>query len=98
MPSTKWALVTGVSPGGMGEGEVQAFLNRGINVFATAVDLGLLSYLESKNETRASVICLELDVTSPQSIALAVQEVEKVTGGRLDFLMSAYSAPVSLCA
>lgn len=89
MPSTKWALVTGVSPGGMGEGEVNALLSRGVSVFATAVDLKLLKDIRiEKGADSASMVRLELDVTSPQSIAAAVEKVESMTVGKLDFLIS----------
>ena len=90
MPPRKWALVTGVSQHGMGEGEVFAFLERGVNVVATSPDLQLLEFLkDSKIEKHgASLVHQELDVTSPQSIAKAVDRLRHVIGGRLDFLMS----------
>ena len=89
MAPRKWALVTGVSEHGMGEGEVFAFLERGVNVIATSLDLKLLEYLKNDVEKYgASLVHQELDVTSPRSIARAVDRLRHVTGGRLDFLMS----------
>lgn len=89
MATQKWALVTGVSQGGMGEGEVFAFLERGVHVIATSLDLKLLEYLKDNGEKYgASLIHQELDVTSPQSIAEAVDRLRDITGGRLDYLMS----------
>ncbi|KAF2094150.1 putative short-chain dehydrogenase/reductase [Rhizodiscina lignyota] len=89
MAGTKWALVTGVSAGGMGDAEVDAFLKRKVNVIATAVDIKLLDYLHGDDEKYgASLVHVELDVTSAESIAAAVQQVEKITDGKLDFLIN----------
>ncbi len=89
MPSPRWALVTGVSPGGMGEGEVKAFMDRGINVVATAQDIKLLDHLAlNEKNGSASIERLELDVVSPDSIKAAVEKVTSLTDGRLDFLIS----------
>lgn len=93
MAPRKWALVTGVSANGMGEGEVFAFLERGVNVIATSLDLKLLEYLKTDVEKYgASLVHQQLDVTSPQSIATAVDRLRHVTGGRLDYLLSMRSA------
>lgn len=87
--SGKWALVTGVSPGGMGEGHVIAFLERGVNVIATAIDLALIESFKARpGKHGARCVCVELDVTSKNSIAAAVDQVYDVTKGKLDFLMS----------
>ena len=91
MSPSKWALVTGVSPGGMGEGHVNAFLKRGINVVLTTIDLGLLENLRLVDgKYGAYTVRLELDVASAESIANAVERVHTITAGRLDFLMSTY--------
>jgi 1-acylglycerone phosphate reductase len=85
----KWALVTGVNEGGMGDAHVHSFLERNVNVVATSLDLGLLNYLQTYElKSAASLQLVELDVTNAESIAAAVEKVERVTGGRLDFLMS----------
>ena len=89
MPSTKWALITGVSPGGMGEGHADAFLKRGVNVVATSIDMKFLENLNTvQGKNGAYVVKMVLDVTSAESIAEAVERVSKITGGRLDFLLS----------
>jgi 1-acylglycerone phosphate reductase len=84
--------VTGVSENGMGEGEVVAFLENGVSVIATSIDLKLIEYLKEKapkyEKHGASIVRHQLDVTSPQSIAAAVDRLRHITGGRLDFLMS----------
>lgn len=88
MSPSKWALVTGVSPGGMGEGHVNA-LKRGINVVLTTIDLGLLENLRLVDgKYGAYTVRLELDVASAESIANAVERVHTITAGRLDFLMN----------
>ena len=92
MAPRKWALVTGVSHNGMGEGEVFAFLEKGVNVIATSVDAKLLDYLSGVEEDfekyGAALVRQELDVTSPESIARALDRLRHITGGRLDYLMS----------
>ena len=97
MPSTppKWALITGVSPAGMGEAHCHAFLERGVNVVATALDVKLLEHLnpgelKDKYGSKAVLVRQELDVTDPQSIARAVDRLRHVIGGRLDFLISEF--------
>ncbi|KAK3717848.1 hypothetical protein LTR37_005620 [Vermiconidia calcicola] len=73
----------------MGEGHVNAFLKRGINVVLTTIDLGLLENLKLVDgKDGAYTVRLELDVASAESIASAVERVHTITAGRLDFLMS----------
>lgn len=96
MVQPKWALITGVNDGGMGDAELQQLLKRGINVVATALELSMLDYLKERTTSTASIACVELNVTSPPSIAAAVEEVSKITGGRLDYLFSASFNFVSL--
>lgn len=89
MASRRWALVTGVSAGGMGEGEVNAFLERGVCVVATTIDLKLLENCQfSSGKDGAFVVNEVLDITSPDSIAAAVKSVTSTTGGKLNFLLS----------
>jgi NADP-dependent 3-hydroxy acid dehydrogenase YdfG len=89
MASRQWALVTGVSVGGMGEGEVNAFLKRGVCVIATTIDLKLLEDCQfDSGKDGAYAVNLALDVTSSKSIAAAVKSVSSTTGGKLNFLMS----------
>ncbi|KAH8882251.1 putative hydroxybutyrate dehydrogenase [Thozetella sp. PMI_491] len=80
----KSVLVTGCSPGGIGYAIAQEFQRRGLLVFATArntPDISSLSELPN-------VQLLALDVTSPSTIASAVEQVKHRTGGRLDFLFN----------
>ena len=89
MPPQRWALITGVGAGSMGEGHLNAFLRRGISVIATSIDMKFMESLEvGEGKNGAYVVKLVLDVTSPESIADAVERTSKVTGGRLDWLMS----------
>ena len=97
MAPSKWALVTGVSPGGMGEGHVNAFLKRGINVIATGIDMQLLENLTLDNgKNGAYPVRMALDVTSALSIKNTVERVENITGRRLDFLLSKSADPQSV--
>ncbi len=90
MPEKRWALITGVSPSGMGEGHIIALLERGISVIATAVTFQILESIDidEKKYGDIELIKSELDVTSPDSLASAVERVKEKTGGRLDFLFS----------
>ncbi|KAF2169414.1 hypothetical protein M409DRAFT_65087 [Zasmidium cellare ATCC 36951] len=82
----KWALITGVSEGGLGDALATELLGHGINVIATALDLGSLDYLKPPGQGRLER--LQLDVTSSTSISSAVAETQRITGGGLDFLIN----------
>lgn len=82
----QWALVTGVSKGGLGDALTSELLRRGINVIATGLRITDLEYLTSESST--ILMKLEINVTSPVSIAVAVEETQKITNGRLDYLFS----------
>ncbi|KAF2169142.1 hypothetical protein M409DRAFT_52428 [Zasmidium cellare ATCC 36951] len=85
----KWALITGASPGGMGEAEAAAFLKRGVNVIATSIDTDDIEYLQpEKDRNDGFLVTLRLDVTSTKSIDAAVKQVENLTDGKLDFLIN----------
>lgn len=89
MAPSQWALITGVGAGSMGEGHANAFLNRGINVICTSIDMMFLENLnlvDGKNG--AYPVRMELDVTSSESIGSAVDRISKITGNRLDFLLN----------
>lgn len=86
----RWALITGVSEGGLGDALATAFLNNGINVIVTAPDLKALDYLPIHNAS-ADRVTLQLDVTSPDSIAAAVDSTQRLLqhhGTRLSFLVN----------
>jgi NADP-dependent 3-hydroxy acid dehydrogenase YdfG len=81
--AVKTVLITGCSAGGIGSALAESFEKRGIHVFATARTLSKMSHLEN----RPNVTLLELDVTSPSSIAAALEFVKTKTG-TLDYLVN----------
>ncbi|KAI1609492.1 oxidoreductase [Exophiala viscosa] len=83
MPS-KTVLITGCSAGGIGHTLAMEFQRRGLTVFATARSTSKMSGLEKLPNTTL----LSLDVTSPTSIAEAVERIKAQTGGKLDYLVN----------
>jgi 1-acylglycerone phosphate reductase len=79
----KSVLITGCSEGGIGDALAQEFHNKGLHVFATARDLAKVAHLKV-----LGLEILQLDVTSQESIQNTVDEVQKATGGKLDFLVN----------
>ena len=79
----KTVLVTGCTPGGIGAGLAYAFHARGLRVFATARKPAVLTEFQEKG-----IETIILDVCSDASIAAAVDEVTKLTGGTLDYLVN----------
>ncbi|KAE8153660.1 hypothetical protein BDV25DRAFT_168443 [Aspergillus avenaceus] len=77
-------LITGCSVGGIGPALAEEFHCRGLHVFATARSREKMAPLEKLS----NATLLELDVTSPQSIAAAVEAVTAKTGGKLDYLVN----------
>lgn len=74
-------------------------MKRGVNVIATSIDTNDVEYLEpKKGSSDGFLVTLKLDVTSPKSIHAAVERVEQLTDGKLDFLMNnagyGYFAPL----
>jgi 1-acylglycerone phosphate reductase len=90
----KYALVTGSSTGGIGWCLCREFQKHGVHVFATARSLEKLRELRELE----NVTAISLDVTRPESIAAAKEQVTKVTGGKLDYLVNnsgaQYVAPI----
>jgi 1-acylglycerone phosphate reductase len=86
MPPTarRWALVTGVSNGGLGDALVMELLKQDFNIIVTALKIELLDYLPQNSR----LVKLELDVTSAVSISAATKEVQGVTDGKLDLLIN----------
>jgi NAD(P)-dependent dehydrogenase (short-subunit alcohol dehydrogenase family) len=82
----KWALITGVSEGGLGEALARELLANNINVIITGLKLEHLDYFS--NGATSRVEKLELDVTSASSISAAVVMVRDIAGGRLDILIN----------
>jgi 1-acylglycerone phosphate reductase len=79
----KSVLITGCSKGGIGDALAQEFHSKGLRVFATARNLQKVKHLKE-----LGLDVLELDVTSKESIRLAVAAVEKETNRKLDFLVN----------
>ena len=77
-------LITGCSAGGTGFSLAKEFQKRGLTVFATARDVSKMSELGKL----PNVVLLPLDVTSPSSVASAVEEVKSRTGGELNYLFN----------
>ena len=80
----KTILITGCSAGGIGYALAAECQRRGLTVFATARTTSKMSALEKL----PNMTLLPLDVTSPSSIAEAVQQVKSRTGGKLDYLLN----------
>ncbi|RYO89856.1 hypothetical protein DL764_008521 [Monosporascus ibericus] len=80
----KSVLITGCSEHGIGAALALEFQRQGYQVFATARDVGKMEALAKQSGVRT----LALDVTSDASIAAAVAEVGKATGGSLDVLVN----------
>jgi NAD(P)-dependent dehydrogenase (short-subunit alcohol dehydrogenase family) len=78
----KTALVTGASSG-IGEATVRQLISDGYAVFAAARRLDRMKQLEALGATLVS-----LDLTDDMSIAAAMAEIERATGGRLDVLVN----------
>jgi 1-acylglycerone phosphate reductase len=83
--SKRSVLITGCSAGGIGAGLAEVFSEKGYHVFATLRNPAKLPPSLSKS---SNVTPLTLDVLSPESIARAVSDVAKQTGGRLDVLVN----------
>jgi 1-acylglycerone phosphate reductase len=75
-------LITGCTDGSIGHGLVLSFARQGYHVFATARQLSAMLSLK----TMPSIILLELDVTSQDSIQKVHDAVSATTSGRLDVL------------
>ncbi|KAF2786109.1 putative short-chain dehydrogenase/reductase [Melanomma pulvis-pyrius CBS 109.77] len=84
-PSQKSVLVTGCSAGGIGSSLALSFATRDHLVFATARNVSKIS---PSLAAHPNVRVLTLDTTSSASITAAVEEVGKVTGGTLNYLVN----------
>lgn len=84
-PSQKSVLITGCSAGGIGSSLALSFATRDHLVFATARNVSKIS---PSLAAHPNVRVLTLDATSSASIAAAAEEVGKVTGGTLDYLVN----------
>lgn len=83
MEGKKSILITGCSPGGVGYALAMQFHSKGLHVFATArnektaIDLSALG-----------IEALQLEVTSPESVANVKQHISERTNGSLDYLIN----------
>ncbi len=84
MTSSKTALITGCSDGGIGSALAVVLQQRGYHVFATARDPNKMKKLERL----PNVTMLKLDVTSRSDINAAVDAVARHTGGTLSCLIN----------
>jgi 1-acylglycerone phosphate reductase len=80
----KTALITGCSSG-IGQALALEFASRGYCVVATARNAADLLELE---KLHPNIVAHELDVRSSESIRVLREEVRKLTGGGLDFLIN----------
>ncbi|KAJ3527333.1 hypothetical protein NM208_g10752 [Fusarium decemcellulare] len=91
--SQKTALVTGTSKGGIGDYLAQDLHKRGFRVYATARNPAKVQHLK---EMGLHIVLLE--VTNPNSIRKAAEEVNGLSGGKLDILINnsgvGYMAPL----
>lgn len=94
MAPLKTVLITGCSANGIGSALAEALANQGHHVFATARSP---FKIPSSLTTLSNVTPLQLDVTSSESVAAAVQAVEH-HGAGLDILInnagSGYTMPL----
>ncbi|PYH65852.1 SDR family oxidoreductase [Aspergillus vadensis CBS 113365] len=94
MAPLKTVLITGCSANGIGSALAEALANQGHHVFATARSP---SKIPSSLTTLSNVTPLQLDVTSSESVAAALQAVEQ-HGAGLDILInnagSGYTMPL----
>ncbi|KAL7897390.1 NAD(P)-binding protein [Trichoderma sp. SZMC 28014] len=79
----KYVLITGCSPGGIGNALAREFHRRGLHVIATARNPEVLQELES-----LGMSAVQLDVTNHDSLNRAKHDVAQITGGRLDILVN----------
>ncbi|KAI0899100.1 oxidoreductase [Annulohypoxylon nitens] len=84
MTTAKTVLITGCSAGGIGEALAKEFQAHGLHVFATARSESKMDSLKALR----NLTVLPLDVTSRESIDIAVAIVSKATGGKLDYIVN----------
>jgi NAD(P)-dependent dehydrogenase (short-subunit alcohol dehydrogenase family) len=77
-------LITGCSKGGLAQEMVKAYLRRGFLVLATLRDLSKAGDLGKLDNVKL----LKLNVASQSSIKSCFDEVQGITGGRLDVLVN----------
>lgn len=83
MEGKKTVLITGCSPGGIGYALAKQFHSKGLHVFATARNEKAVTDLSS-----LGIEVLQLEVTSPKSIADVKRHISERTNGNLDYLVN----------
>ena len=76
-------LVTGCSPGGIGHALAIQFHSKGLHVFATARNEKAVADLR-----QLGIEVLQLEVTSPESVAQVKRHISQRTNGSLDYLIN----------
>ena len=93
MTSQRTVLVTGCSDASLGSQLALAMHDNGWRVFASARNPAKLAAVRA-----AGIECVQMDVSSDESISAAVEKVKELTGGSLDALVNnaggGYSMPV----
>ena len=79
----KTVLITGCSPGGIGHALALQFNSKGLHVFATARNVKALANLNG-----LGIEALQLEVTSPESVAEVKRHISERTSGSLDYLVN----------
>ena len=83
MGGKKTALITGCSPGGIGYALALQFHSKGLHVFATARNEKAVTDLKA-----LGIETLQLEVTSPESIAEVKRHISDQSNGSLDYLVN----------
>ncbi|KAL9073872.1 MAG: hypothetical protein Q9161_002704 [Pseudevernia consocians] len=83
MEGKKTVLITGCSPGGIGYALATKFHSKGLHVFATARNEKAVTDLKA-----LGIEALQLEVTSPESVAEVKRHISERTSGSLDYLVN----------
>ena len=83
MEGKKAVLITGCSPGGIGHALATQFHSKGLHVFATARSETAITDLRT-----LGIEALQLDVTSPESVAEVKRHISERTNGSLNYLIN----------
>lgn len=83
MEGKKTVLITGCSPGGIGYALALQFHAKELHVFATARNEKALTDLRA-----LGIEALQLEVTSPESVAEVKRHISERTNGSLDYLVN----------
>jgi len=82
-------LITGCSPGSIGHALAKEYHSKGLRVTVSARRMEVLADLQE-----LGMDAIRLDVTDPAAIIAAKEQVQQLTGGKLDILVNnAYVFP-----